>query len=258
MLHFDNTPDLDNLSDQEKIDYLINILIARATGGNASDDDYRHLRNYFIQNPLFKRLLPKIVLNSYDLNHYWQTIKYQFSTYAERRSYIWEEITPIKKFIESGSNVCSEHIISAHKKLDCDYIIEKWQGGVESVTTDPERTLTLARTILESTLKYILDDMEKDYKEKDDLPKLYKNVADELNLSPSLHHEDIFKKILGGCQTTVEGLGTLRNKLSDAHGRGKTVYKIKPRHAELAINLAGSMSKFLLETYEDKSETLDD
>jgi len=100
MHHFDNTPDLDNLSDQEKIDYLINILIARATGGDVSDDDYRHLRNYFIQNPSFKRLLPKIVLNSYDLNHYWQTIKYQFSTYAERRSYIWEEITPIKKFIE--------------------------------------------------------------------------------------------------------------------------------------------------------------
>ncbi len=40
-----------------------------------------------------------------------------------------------------------------------------------------------------------------------------------LNLAPEQHHEDLFKRILGGCQTVVTGLGTLRNKMSDAHGR---------------------------------------
>jgi len=246
-----NDIDVTKLSDQEKIDYMENILIARATGGVASDKDYKFLRNYFIQNQTFKKLLPEIVIKSYNIEHYWQTIKYQFSKYDERRFYIREEMAPIKNYIESGTKVCGEHIIKAHEKFDCDYIIGKWHSGVESVTTDPERTLTLARTILESTLKYILDDMSEEYNEKDELPKLYKSVADKLSLSPSLHHEEIFKQILGGCQSAVTGLGSLRNKLSDAHGKGKTVYKVKPRHAELAINLAGSISKFLLETYED-------
>jgi len=70
------------------------------------------------------------------------------------------------------------------------------------------------------------------------------------SLAPSLQSEDIFKRIFGGCQTVVEGLGALRNKLSDAHGKGKAIAKPEPRHAELAVNLAGAMATFLVETWE--------
>lgn len=48
-------------------------------------------------------------------------------------------------------------------------------------------------------------------------------------------------------------LGALRNRLSDAHGKGKGGVKAAPRHAELAVNLAGSTALFLLATWEAKS-----
>lgn len=38
--------------------------------------------------------------------------------------------------------------------------------------------------------------------------------------------------------------------LGDAHGQGRTGYKVAPRHASLVVNLAGSMSIFLIETYQ--------
>jgi hypothetical protein len=53
----------------------------------------------------------------------------------------------------------------------------------------------------------------------------------------------------------VEGLGAIRNKLSDAHGTGKNSFKPKERHAELAVNLAGTMSMFLIKTYQEKQTT---
>jgi type II secretory pathway component PulL len=80
--------------------------------------------------------------------------------------------------------------------------------------------------------------------------QLYRLTAEALQLAPSQQSEQIFKQIFGGCQTVVEGLGALRNKLSDAHGKGKVPATPEARHAELAVNLAGAMATFLVETWE--------
>ncbi|MCF1248765.1 MULTISPECIES: abortive infection family protein [Pseudomonas] len=44
-----------------------------------------------------------------------------------------------------------------------------------------------------------------------------------------------------------------RTEQPDAHGKGKSGAKAAPRHAELAVNLAGSMAMFLLATWESRS-----
>ena len=60
--------------------------------------------------------------------------------------------------------------------------------------------------------------------------------------------------ILGGCTAVVEGLGTLRNRLSDAHGKGKIAAKPQPRHAELAVNLSGALTQFVLSTWDARND----
>jgi Abortive infection C-terminus len=49
--------------------------------------------------------------------------------------------------------------------------------------------------------------------------------------------------ILGNCKSVVN-LGALRNKIGDAHGQGKLAIKPKPRHPELAVNLARTWRPF--------------
>jgi hypothetical protein len=49
--------------------------------------------------------------------------------------------------------------------------------------------------------------------------------------------------------TLVNGIGTLRNRLSDSHGRGGKPVKPSPRHASLAVNTAGAIATFLVETH---------
>lgn len=47
---------------------------------------------------------------------------------------------------------------------------------------------------------------------------------------------------------------TLRNKIGDAHASaGRKPVKVAPRHAALAVNLAGSVALFLIETASAKS-----
>jgi hypothetical protein len=142
--------------------------------------------------------------------------------------------------------------VGAPGRLDTKFISEAWQKALDRRHEDPEGAITAARTLLESVCKHILDERGGGYSEKADLPKLYGMTSKELNLAPSQHTEDAFKRILGGVESVVNGLANLRNRLGDAHGQGKRPVKPLPRHAELAVNMAGSMASFLLATFEAK------
>ncbi len=125
----------------------------------------------------------------------------------------------------------------------------RWTAALERRSSDPEGAITLARTLLEDVCKWLLNETGGTWEEADDLPTLYKRLAKALNLAPDGHTEQTFKQILGSCQSIVEGLGALRNKLGDAHSVGPRRVRPSVRHAELAVNLAGTMATFLVETW---------
>jgi hypothetical protein len=58
--------------------------------------------------------------------------------------------------------------------------------------------------------------------------------------------------ILGNIHSVVRHLAEIRNKVGNAHGKGRKAVKPKPRHAELAVNLAGTMALFLISTWTER------
>mgnify|MGYP005751737519 CR=1 FL=1 len=246
------------VNDYERAEFLTNTLIRFATNDTlgGTQEDYIQLRNYFLQNTQTKELLPSWVRSSRNINQYWQFIKYKFSTYAERRIFIWNEMDPLLEFCETKHSFPAEKIISeVFEEFDEEGIHHAWQKALERKISDPEGAITLSRTILESVCKHILDEKGIEYDSKKiELSELYKKTANELHLSPSQHTEDIFRQILGGCSGIVNGLGLLRNKHGDAHGKGKLNVKPAPRHAELAVNLSGSMALFLIDTFDARKK----
>jgi hypothetical protein len=133
-------------------------------------------------------------------------------------------------------------------------IHEYWQKALERVHNDPEGAITSARTLVETVCKYVLENKGIAFKEDGDLQKLYKQTASALNLSPDQHGEDIFKQILSGSANVVNGLAALRNAFGDAHGKSKKYIKPKARHAKLAVGFAGTLSTFLIETFEEQNK----
>ena len=135
------------------------------------------------------------------------------------------------------------------QKFDVDGVHAVWEKALARRHTDPDGAITSARTQLETVCKRVLDEAAVAYSEKDDLPALYRAVSLQLKIAPSQHTEDTFKRILGGATSVVEGLGSLRNKIGDAHGQGRRPIKPTSRHAQLAVNLAGAMATFIVETW---------
>ena len=148
-----------------------------------------------------------------------------------------------------GVRPADELISNALLSFDEGGVHHAWQKALDRRISDPEGAITAARTLLETVCKHIIDEERGSYAEGDDLPKLYHAAAEHLNLAPSQHSETVFKAILGNCHSVVNNLAGLRNKLGDSHGQGKRQVKPAPRHAELAVNLAGSVAMFLISTW---------
>jgi len=160
---------------------------------------------------------------------------------------------PVYKIVDAahgGKTPADREIAKTLAAFNSAEIHERWQEALARRAQDPRAAITSARTLLEDVCKWLLHEANVAYAEKDDLPDLYKKLAAVLNLAPDQHTEKVFKQILGSCQSIVESLGSVRNKLGDAHSQGPLRAKPQPRHAELAVNLAGTMATFLISTWE--------
>ncbi|WP_254843911.1 abortive infection family protein [Virgibacillus dokdonensis] len=248
-------PNLNNFgSDFEKAEYLQRLLINMSTNDGPTDNDhYVELRRYFLKDTKIKELLPSYVREYRDLQQFWQFIKHELPTYAERRQLIWNDFNKLLNYLEDQEDVPLIESIDENLRIfNSEHIFNYWNKALERKENDPEGAITISRTLVESVLKHILDERNIDYSSNASLHEIYRLVAEDLKLSPEQHDVKIFKKILGGCSSIVNGLGNLRNIHGDAHGKGKVqYYRPSTRHAELAVNLAGSMALFLMQTHQE-------
>ncbi|MFO1159049.1 MAG: abortive infection family protein [Reyranellaceae bacterium] len=244
--------------DESPVDKAIRLqngLIVQATGGgvDGGDDAYKDLRRYFLVRADTKQRLPEIVQRCRDLGQFWGVIKQQFAGYAERRAFLWDTFHPLVDYLEAhDQSPGTAAISSALERFDPAHIAQAWQKALDRRLNDPEGAITAARALLESVCKHVLDDAGAMYPDDADLPKLWGLTAEQLNLLPSQHEETVFKAILGNVQAVVGNLAAIRNRVGDAHGQGRKAVKPKPRHAELAVNLAGSIASFIVSTWQER------
>lgn len=238
------------------VESVKNMLVARATGSQTEYSEYEEYRLKLISDSRTKDRLPRFVHTCRSMGEFWGFIKSKVDGYEPRRQYLREEFDPLLTYLENWNVAPSDDgTAAALQKFDSEHVTEAWRKAQDRKATDPEGAITAARTLLESVCKHILDEMGEEYSDKSDLKTLYNQAAKLLNLSPSQHTEQTFKQILSGCYSVVEGLGSLRNSLSDAHGKGRVGVKPLPRHAELAVNLAGTMATFLVATWEARQSS---
>ncbi|MDE2341972.1 MAG: abortive infection family protein [Betaproteobacteria bacterium] len=112
---------------------------------------------------------------------------------------------------------------------------------------DYSGAITNARSLIEAVLTGIERELADEAVEYDgNLGGLYKRVQKLLSLEPE--RKDIsnaLRQILSGLTSIVNGLATMRNKMSDAHA---STYRPSKHHAKLAVYAATTLADFLFET----------
>lgn len=244
-------------SELDKAKELESLLLATSTNATSwTSGQYESLRADLIANPAVKQLLPDFVRSCRTIEVFRSHMFSKSSgtgSWAERRKIISEAFTPVMDYLEGNNQNPADVIVDdTLRSFDAEGVHQIWTKALDRRISDAEGAITVARTLLETVCKKILDDMGVEYTNNEDLPKLYNMTAKLLNLAPDQHSQEPIKAILGGAMTLVNGLGTLRNRLSDSHGRGGNPVKPSPRHAQLAVNMAGALATFLVETHTSK------
>lgn len=86
----------------EKVTYLQNLLIAHATGQSADSDEYEQLRHELLSDNEIAKQLPSWLKFHRSLDSFWGFIQPKFARYAERRTYISQQFTPLLDVLEFG------------------------------------------------------------------------------------------------------------------------------------------------------------
>lgn len=131
------------------------------------------------------------------------------------------------------------HVFIEEQVSKCDKKIEEGDFG---------GAITNARSLVEAVLIEIETQLSPAPPQYDgDLIKLNKRVQMLLKLDPARKDiSEMLRQVLSGLTSVVNGLASMRNKMSDAHAAG---YQASKHHAKLAVNSAKTFADFIFDSY---------
>ena len=135
------------------------------------------------------------------------------------------------------SAVLSEHLARLERDID----------------TDPPAAIAHCKELLESQFKLILAAFGEPINERDDLPKLYTDVARVLGIHAgsvpgNVRASTAVRNMFGSLQTLVRTISEARNSMGTGHGR-ETESSAQPRHARLVFNATVAVAEFVAATW---------
>lgn len=137
-------------------------------------------------------------------------------------------------------------------------IIDQQVRAIEdAIDRVPDFAFDLAKTLVETVCKTILEDIGRPADPSWDAPRIIKETTTFLSMFPPRHPDaakiqETIRKTINGLHTTVQGLCELRNNYGLAsHGRDGFSARLELRQATLAAQAADTIVSFLYRIHRD-------
>lgn len=137
--------------------------------------------------------------------------------------------------------------------LTTEYVSQQVDLMESSVETNPHLSIGIAKELIETTRKAIIERRNESYDKNWDLGRLTKETTRLLkitstNISDETKAAKPLKKIISSLSSLIQGIAEVRNEYGSGHGRGIRFNGLQPRHAKLAVGAASTLAIYLLET----------
>ena len=156
------------------------------------------------------------------------------------------------KIMGNKSVAASITLDSILRKRDLPGVQKEFDRAINMINTDPGAAATAGCAIIESLLKIYIEDEVLTMPKDMDIGGLWKVVKNHIGLDPAKIQDDDLRKILSGLASIIDGIGALRTHAGSAHGQGRKMYKIEPRHARLVINASHTLTLFIIDIWDSK------
>ena len=155
----------------------------------------------------------------------------------------------------SGSETIAKKGDALKQILNAEYVTQQINLMEVSIENASYVSIGIAKELIETCCKSILDERNETCDKNWDLPRLMKETTKLLKLTP----DDIpnetkaatsIKQILGSLSSVVQGISEIRNEYGSGHGKDGKFKGLQPRHAKLAVGAASTLAIYLLETHQ--------
>lgn len=136
--------------------------------------------------------------------------------------------------------------------IDREYIKDISERAMKDINElNCDSAITKARTILEETFCYVIEQKGVEPTESGDIGKLYGQVKQLYNMHADKNMDMRINKLLSGLEKIISSIAEMRNKESDSHGVGSKRIGISDYHARLFVNASVMMADFILSVYKN-------
>lgn len=193
----------------------------------------------------------------YEDDLYWCS---SISRYDERYARIYQKCKAIMDRMEGGSSVIAKTADSLKGKFSSEYMSQQIELMVSMQSTNPTNAIGMAKELIESCCKTILEDLGIAWSKTDDVPQLTNKTMDALNLLPASvqatdQGADAVKAVLGNLRAIPSKLAEIRNPFGSGHGKSASFQGLEERHAKLAVGSSITFVDFIWSTYENQKKT---
>jgi len=194
---------------------------------------------------------------NYEDDLYWGS---GVSRYDEKYARIYQKCKAIMDRLEGSSSVIAKTADNLKEKFSSEYMSKQIELMVSIQSTNPTNAIGMAKELIESCCKTILEDLGIAWSKTDDVPQLTSKTMDVLNLLPANVQEtdqgaDAIKAVLGNLRAIPSKLAEIRNPFGSGHGKSASFQGLEERHAKLAVGSSITFVDFIWSTYENQKKT---
>lgn len=208
-----------------------------------------------------------------DLFHYYEeNMEYEFnkdyeddswwgssSRYDEKYAKLYLKCKEVVVRLDGGIVAIAKTAENLKSKFSSDYLSRQIDLMVQMQVSDPTNAIGMAKELIESCCKTILDEKGITYTKNDDVPQLADKTMDALNLlpanvQPTDRGADAIKAVLGNLRAIPTKLAEIRNPFGSGHGKSASFQGLEVRHAKLAVGSSITFVDFVWSTFEASKE----
>lgn len=204
-----------------------------------------------------------------DLFHYYEEqMEYEFnknyedddlwgstSRYNDEYAQLYLKCKAVVDRLEGSTVAITQTAENLKSKFSSVYLSRQIDLMVQMQVSDPTNAIGMAKELIESCCKTILDEKGIAYTKNDDVPQLADKTMDALNLlpanvQPTDRGADAIKAVLGNLRAIPSKLAEIRNPFGSGHGKSASFQGLEVRHAKLAVGSSITFVDFVWSTYE--------
>lgn len=180
--------------------------------------------------------------------------------YSEQYAGIYQKCKAIMDRLDGSTAVIAKTAKNLIEKFSSEYMSQQIELMVSMQTVNPTNAIGMAKELIESCCKTILDDLNITWSKTDDVPQLTSKTMNALNLLPANvqgtdQGANAIKAILGNLRAIPSKLAEIRNPFGSGHGKSASFQGLESRHAKLAVGSSITFVDFIWNTYENQKKT---